>query len=178
MTNQPSTSSRCKPIKQTFREIPVSEFPKGFEKCKENIFDFLKESKTILAIGKICHAYIYFEFALEEYGKIKMLKQSLANATSDKVLVNNKVFRSHENKCEEAILALGSEFESIYEGVWEKGVWAKGVWYAEETEVSHKTRLKCAFVDYLNNEWVTGVTLNQANFSHLINELEKRTKLE
>ena len=178
MSNQSKTNSCCKPTKQTFREIPKNHFPKGVEKCKENIIDFLNESRTVMATGKIYHAYVSFEFALEEYGKIKMLKQSLVNTIGDKVLVNNKVFKSHENKCEEAISALGSEFEAIYDGVWEKGVWAPGVWYEEETEVSHNTRLKCAFVDYLNNDWVIGVTLNRANLSHLIDELEKRTRLE
>jgi hypothetical protein len=71
------------------------------------------------------------------------------------------------------------DFESLYDGVWAKGIWAPNVWASAEVEVGHNTRLKCAFVDYVNNNWVIGdKAITTHNLSNLITKLEEKAKLE
>jgi AbiV family abortive infection protein len=158
-----------------FRDIPKSKIPEGIERCKDNIIDFLNDARAVLTKGKRYHAYVSFEFALEEFGKIRMLKDALGD--SDTVSVNAKVFTSHEGKCEKALAILGSNFQTVFDGVWVKGMWAPNIW-PEETVVSHKTRLKCAFVDFVNGNWIIGADIDKIKLENLINELERRTKLE
>ncbi len=161
MPNQLKQNNCCKSSKQKPpRPIPKSTFEIGINLCKENIADFLSEARVVLANDKPHHAYVLFEFALEEFGKILMLKEALAepNNTSDTAYVPELVFTSHRGKQEKAIGVLGDDFKSLYNGgIWMKGYWLRGYMSGIcETEVGHNTRLKCAFVDYLDNDWRNG----------------------
>lgn len=107
-----------------------------------------------------------------------MLKEALENKTSDKVLIDYNVFKSHKHKCEKAIEKLGSNFKSVYDMNdflrEEFGIWP--LWFG--TSVSHQTRLNCAFVDYRNEKWVIGANIDSIKFVDLINQVEQRTNKE
>lgn len=177
MSNQlKSNSSKPKPS----IEIPVSQVAQGIELCKQNITDFLEDARNIMDKGKLYHAYVSFEFALEEFGKIVMLKEALASSSANgKILASNQIFTNHKGKCQKAIEKLGPEFKSIYHGDWFLAM-IIGMWPLSfgGTVVSHQTRLNCAFVDYKNNAWAIGAQIDQAKFTRLINELDQKTKLE
>ena len=171
----------CKPTKKPPRSIPKSTFPVGLQLCKENISDFLNDARNILTNGKPYHAYISFEFALEEFGKIIMLKEALSepNNTTINAQVDEIVFTSHRDKCNKAIAVLGKEFESLYNGIWAKGVWAPNIWGEAEVAIGHNTRLKCAFVDFINNDWCIGdKAITHHNLMALVDKLDTQAKLE
>jgi AbiV family abortive infection protein len=179
MSSLSKQNSGCKP--KPPRQIPKGDFPKGIDLCKQNIADFLGDARNILNSGKPYHAYVSFQFALEEFGKILMLKDALTNPknTSTIAFVDEQVFTTHRGKSEKAIAYLGQQFKTLYDGVWAKGVWAPGIWYEAEAIIGHDTRTKCAFVDYINNNWVVGdKAITNQNLTVLINELDNRTKLE
>jgi AbiV family abortive infection protein len=181
MSKQSKPNSSCKSPKKPPRQIPKNTFPKGIRLCKENIANFLSDARSILTNGKTYHAYVSFEFALEEFGKIVMLKEALndPNNLTGIAQVDEIVFTSHRDKCDKAIKVLGKDFETLYDGIWVKGLWVPGIWYEAETEVGHNTRLKCAFVDYANNDWTIGEkAITSLNLADLINKLDARAKLE
>ena len=57
----------CKDIK---RIVPRARMQEGIEKCKGNVADYLKDACIIAETGRLYHAIISIEFALEEFGKI------------------------------------------------------------------------------------------------------------
>jgi AbiV family abortive infection protein len=181
MSNQSKPNSCGKTTKKPPRPIPKIKVPQGIQLCKENISDFLNDARNILSNGKSYHAYVSFEFALEEFGKIIILKKALndPNNTTDTAQVDEIVFTSHKDKCDKAIEVLGKDFESLYNGAWPKGMWKPNMWGETEVAIGHNTRLKCAFVDYVNNEWHIGdKAITQYNLGILINKLDAQTKLE
>ncbi len=181
MSNQSKPSNSCKPTKKPPRPIPKNRFPEGIQLCKDNIADFLSDARNVLANGKPYHAYILFEFALEEFGKIIMLKEARddPNNKTNAAQVPEHVFTNHRGKCDKAIDVLGTDLKTLYNGIWAKGIWAPGIWGESEVEVGHNTRLKCAFVDYLNNNWTIGDNaITKSNLTSLIEKLDARTKLE
>ena len=181
-TCTPITSDQLKQQKQQLRaktfNILKSQIPHGIELCKQNIADFMDDTRIIMKKGKINHAYISFEFALEEFGKIIMLKEAPTNPiTKDKVVMSNNFFK-HNKKCEIAIEKLGNEFKSVYDMNWflreELGLYP--LWFG--TKTSHKTRTECAFVGYRNDEFVIGKPIDPVKFTKLINLLEEKARLE
>jgi hypothetical protein len=62
------------------RKIPKASVQKGIYKCKDNIADYLKDSLLISNTCRLYHAIISLEFALEEFGKILLLKEAFDNS--------------------------------------------------------------------------------------------------
>ena len=58
-------------------EIPLSKVSQGIELCKQNVADFVCDARNIMKQGKLYHAYVSFQFALEEFGKIMFIKEAL-----------------------------------------------------------------------------------------------------
>jgi AbiV family abortive infection protein len=170
-------SNQSKAQKPNSIEIAVNQVPEGITLCKQNILDFLDDARNIIEKGKLHHAYVSFEFALEEFGKIVMLKEALAVSNNGKISLD-KHFRDHIGKSEKAIERLGPDFKSVYKMHWFLAQ-CLGVWpLFFGTATGHQTRLNCAFVNYKNNKWTIGATIDKDKFIHLINELERRTMLE
>jgi AbiV family abortive infection protein len=178
----PITPEQAKKLKQISKaktiEIPIAQVPHGIELCKQNIADFLEDAKNIIERGKLYHAYVSFEFALEEFGKIIMLKEALSNSLgNDKITVGNELFR-HDRKCDKAIEKLGNEFKSVFDMNWflRETLRIAPLWFG--TKTSHTTRTDCAFVGYKNGNWTIGARIDQIKFTKLINQLEEKARLE
>jgi AbiV family abortive infection protein len=146
----------------------------GIDKCKENIADYLHETKLIVKEGKLYHAVISAEFALEEFGKLLLLKDIMRDDPSPNVTIDGKQFCDHDGKARRAL----SEFDptnkyrilfQIWDGVWKAGIW-------EDTEIGNLTRLKCAFVDFLNNRWTLGTEIDPTLFQEFITKFEEAIK--
>jgi AbiV family abortive infection protein len=161
-------------LKKEDRVIPRKSIPQGIEYCKRNIIEFLKDARMVINSGTLNHAYISVQFAVEELGKILMIRKKFLTDASDPVVVSWKVFASHEGKTEEASNLLGEGFMKVFdEGVWKKGMWKKGLW-AEDTYVEHETRLDCAFVDYYADNWRIGRSINKELLVKLVERIEEK----
>jgi AbiV family abortive infection protein len=161
---------------QKNRLIPRKLMQNGIDLCKQNIYDFLNDARSIVAQGRLNHAYILVEFAIEEFGKIVMLKEALKSGIGDLVAVNEDVFTKHNQKSEKAWTVLDSKYRTIFdEGCWEEGVWERGV-FQQNTEASHKTRCECAFVDFTGSQWILGQDIKKDLLQDLIAHIGNMTK--
>jgi AbiV family abortive infection protein len=148
----------------------------GIDKCKENIADYLKDAVIIADTGRLYHAIISLEFALEEFGKILLLKETMNNDKSDTVPINGNEFCNHNRKAERALKIIDPrhKFRVLFETFWERGFWEAGMW--GETVMGDKTRLDCAFVDFIDNNWMLGRKINPNYIQDLVTVIEQETK--
>jgi AbiV family abortive infection protein len=127
--------------------------PIGIDLCKKNIADFLEDARLIIGAGRLSHAYISVQFALEELGKILVFRNKLKNGPNDPLKITKKEAFSHEKKTEKAWEFLDPNFKKIFdEGIIQHGIAQKGL-FQEDTYAEYQTRLDCAFVDYYTNNW-------------------------
>ena len=145
---------------------------KGIDLCKKNMLDFLEDAKLIIAEGRLSHAYVMVEFAIEELGKIVMLQEALASDPNDPVKVKGEIFGTHRDKSKKAWKVLDTKYRLIFdEGVFNEGVFERGV-FVEDTEASHKTRCECAFVDFTGSIWIVGRDIKKDLLENLIVHIE------
>jgi AbiV family abortive infection protein len=154
--------------------IPKAKIQTGIDLCKSNIRDYLKDARLIISEGRLNHAYIFVQLAIEEFGKIVMLKEALESATTDPISVNHKVFDSHKHKTEKAFTLLDSRLREIHRGSFGEG-FGKG--FDISTEVEHETRLDCAFVAFDENYWFLGRTVDREKPELLIQNIEDNIDL-
>jgi len=158
--------------------IPRKLMQKGIEVCKRNITDFLADANLIMAEGRINHAYVMVEFAIEEFGKIKMIKDAFNSDLNDPFRVKGAVFGDHKGKSEKAWEVLDPKFRIIFdEGMWKEGTWQRGTWEKQEdTTASHKTRCECAFVDFTGSIWIVGRDMKKDLLQSLIIHIEEKLR--
>jgi len=135
--------------------------------------DFLRDATTIIEEGRLNHAYVSVEFAIEELGKIVMLKEALNSSKDDPILVGERVFKSHKGKPEKTFTVLDPEFKTIYGGLFDPNIFDPSIFDTATTKVSHRTRLKCAFVDY-NGDWHIGQPIDKNRLIALINHIKEK----
>jgi len=144
----------------------------GIELCKDNILAFLRDARLIIEEGRLNHAYVSVEFAIEELGKIVMLKEALNSSKDDPVLVKDRIFRSHIGKPEKAFTVLDFKFKTIYKGIFNDKIFNPRT-FNTGTTVSHRTRLECAFVDF-NRTWHIGKRIKENLLVDLIKHIEEK----
>jgi len=156
--------------------VPRKLMQQGIDVCKRNITDFLADAKLIMDDGRINHAYVMVEFAIEELGKIIMIKEAYNSDLNDPFRVKGEVFGDHKGKSEKAWEVLDKKYRLIFdEGVFEEGVCERGI-AAENTEASHKTRCECAFVDFAGSIWIVGRDIKKDLLQNLIAHIEQTLK--
>lgn len=147
----------------------------GIDLCKKNALVFLKDAKLVIKYERLCHALVSVEFAIEEIGKIVMLQEALKNSNQDPVPVEEKVFRSHKDKSDNAWTVLDPKFKVVFEGDFdgEAFEWKD---FLTDTKASHKTRLECAFVDFDESRkiWHLGRDMDESRLIALIKHIEAR----
>lgn len=161
----------CKDIK---RIVPRARMQEGIDKCKGNIVDYLKDACIIAETGRLYHAIISLEFALEEFGKILLLKETLDKDKSNALKIDGNEFCNHNRKAEKALKILDptQKYRVLFETVFKRGVFAADMWKGE-TVIGDRTRLDCAFVDFLNNNWTLGRNIKPAYFQDLVTLIEQ-----
>ena len=80
--------------KAKIREIPRAKFDEGINKIKMNVKSYLDSAEELLTTNKD-HAVILTEFAIEELGKILMLKDEYEADYSDIIIVPESIFKTH-----------------------------------------------------------------------------------
>jgi AbiV family abortive infection protein len=149
----------------------------GIEKCKNNITDYLKDASLIAQAGRYYHAIISLEFALEEFGKILLLKETMNNCKGDSININSNEFCSHDRKVERALKILdpSHKYRILFESFAERGLFEAGM-LEGETVIGDSTRLDCAFVDFIDNAWTVGRNIKPAFLQDLADVIEKGLK--
>jgi AbiV family abortive infection protein len=146
----------------------------GIEKCRGNIEDYLKDACIVAETGRLYHAIISLTFALEEFGKILLLKETLDTDTSDALKIDGYEFCTHNRKVERALKFLDPmhKYRVLFETVFERGVFEAGMWEGE-TVIGDRTRLDCAFVDFINNNWTLGRNIKPEYFQDLVTLIQQ-----
>lgn len=97
------------------RKVPTSIIDEGITFYKKNITDYLKDARIIVEQGRPYHAVISVEFALEEFGKILLIKESAQNPINGVVDINGKKrgnvfeFCDHNRKVNKALAVVDPE---------------------------------------------------------------------
>lgn len=168
---------RCQDIE---RKVPKALMPKGIEKCRENAINYLEDARLIAKTGRLNHAVISLQFALEEFGKLLLIQESLNNATTDPIEINGKDFCDHNAKAEKALKLVdpSSKFRILVEGWFgdwfSVGYFPLGYW--GERAINNKLRLDCAFVDFVNGNWLSDRLINPKNFQRLVDAVEQELR--
>lgn len=158
------------------RKIPRSRMQEGIDLCKKNILDYLQDARAIAKEKRLHHATISAEFAIEELGKILLLKQSLEN-NSDPVEIDGEKFCSHRYKANEAWdKILDPQYRLLFEERWDDEMWNTGRWNGKR-EIDDTTRLECSFVDFIDNHWVIGKRINEELFQDFIFHFEEKLSI-
>jgi hypothetical protein len=124
------------------------------------------------------HAFIAAEFALEEFGKIQILKEAFEKSNSDPLEVNRHYLRYHPDKEEKAWEELDTEYEIIKSGGFEEGFESEhGIGFEKETKTGHPTRKDVAFVDFDEDlgVWHIDREINPVFLQNLIEHLRHKT---
>lgn len=164
----------CKNIE---RRVPISHMQKGIDLCLKNIADYLLDAKIIINEDRPHHALISAQFAIEELGKMLLLKESLKNCNNaTEIEINGEKFCDHHGKAEKAWNeVLDRKYQIIFVETWDNSVWDEGKWDGK-TAISHATRLNCAFVDYINNEWTCEAPIDKTLFQDFLTHFEAKMK--
>ena len=164
---------RCPDIK---RVVPRTRMLEGIEKCKKNIGDYLQDARIIAGEGRLYHAVISAEFAVEELGKILLLKESM-NRGNDNVVIDGEEFCSHPKKAERAWSnILDRKYQVLFEETWDNARWDTALWNGRKTVISNKMRLECAFVDFIDNNWTLELDIDVNLFLEFIAHVEEKIK--
>ncbi|MCJ7632065.1 AbiV family abortive infection protein [Candidatus Bathyarchaeota archaeon] len=165
--------------------IPRAKIPEGIDRCKKNIADLLEDARLIMETERLGeaerlgHAYISVQFALEELGKILVLRDKLKKDLNDDPLKflkkgHHDGFYDHWTKTNEARDFIGHDFDKIYdEGIIQPGIAVKGL-FQEDTFVDPDTRLECAFVDWYADDWKLGRDIKKDLLVKLICRIEEK----
>lgn len=150
----------------------------GIDLCKKNILDFLEDARLLIERGRLNHAFVSVEFAIEELGKIVMLKEALTSSDAEPVLVEEDVFRKHRGKSKKAWTVLDSKFRAIYDEGHFNDEYFDFRDFFTDTKASHETRLQCAFVDFdeSGSKWHIGRDIKETLLVNLIKHMEEKLR--
>lgn len=171
----------------TYRLIQRNKIQQGIDLCKENIFAFLETAQSLLDTNNLNHATISAEFAIEEFGKILMIRDACKSG-SDPVQVPNQVFTSHEDKSDRAwrkndLYALDPRYKMISKGGFERSDNGKQGFsrsFTQAINITHDIRKECAFVDYCEDEglWYLGhPEIDEVKLQNLIDHVKEKTSI-
>jgi AbiV family abortive infection protein len=165
------------PKKPKTRPIPKNLMQDGINLCKQNVTQFLDDSRLVIAQGRLNHAYILVQLGIEELGKIVILNEATDSATTDSIEVDASVFTSHNKKSEKAWNVLDTKYRLIFdEGNWKEGFRKSGT-STHITFASHETRLQCAFVNFDGQQWTQGCNIKENSLQNLISHIEEKIKV-
>jgi AbiV family abortive infection protein len=158
--------------------IPRARIQEGIDLCKKNVNDFLDTAEILNKTHRSLHAFIAAEFALEEFGKIQILKEAFEDSNSDPVEVNKRYWIRHPDKEEKAWEELDPEYKIVKSGSFEEGFEGEhGIGFEKETKAGHPTRKDVAFVDFDEDlsVWHVGREINPVLLQNLIEYLRQKT---
>lgn len=87
------------------RNYPVSEIDEGIRRSLKASLDWLDSAYLLLRLGKKTQGFIYYTFAVEEFGKAILLNERKKSAKSkgEKIICDDDItFRVHDAKIKKA----------------------------------------------------------------------------
>jgi AbiV family abortive infection protein len=140
--------------KEVVRKVPIARMQEGIDLCMKNAADYLLDARMIANEGRLNHALVSAEFAIEELGKMLLLKAHLKEG-SNIVEIDGEQFCDHDKKADKAWNeVLDKEYRMLYTVWLDNKRWDDtSVWDEKPTKISNVTRLDCGFVDFINNNW-------------------------
>lgn len=135
----------------------MDRLQEGMRLCARNIRSYLQGVQLLLEHSHDLgdwHAVILAIFAFEELAKFAQLKEAKEKATTDKVEIDDRLFRDHEYKQELARKLIDEESRKLID---EASL--PPAFRGETVEISPLLRLDCAFVDWKDDQWIHGAPL-------------------
>ena len=167
--------------KKKYKDLYVSrnQFQDGINKCKRNITDYLSETELLMSQGRLSHATILLEFALEEFGKVLVMKRAFELDPNDPFKISGDKFYDHRTKEKKAWTVLDKKYQILFdEGICLPNTLFERGLAVEYTIANHENRLRSAFVDYCSGRWLLGVDVKEIYLQNLINHMRAElTKL-
>jgi AbiV family abortive infection protein len=155
--------------------VPRKMLQEGIDKCKNNVNDFLSDAELIMPSGRLNHAYVMVEFAIEEFGKIMLIREAFTKDSNDPFKIDGQVFGTHKGKSEKAWIVLNKKYKLLFdEGVCFPNTLFERGCVVENTEANHDTRCKCAFVDFCSEQWLLGCEIKEEYLKNLIAEIRDK----
>ena len=163
-----------KPKKYQDIHVARNQLQEGIDKCKLNVADYLSETELLMSKGKFSHATILVEFAIEEFGKILVIKRAFELDPNDPFKIRGDKFYDHRTKEKKAWTVLNKKYQILFdEGVClPNTVFERGV-AVEYTLANHDNRLRSAFVDYCSGQWLLGVDVKEICLQNLIQHMRE-----
>ena len=167
-----STIKKVRHQTPKIKRIPISHVQKGIEYCIVNALAYLDDARMILSKRRSGHAYVSVQLAIEELGKIILLKERRDKASKkiDEWEVSIKVkeeWKNHKYKAQKAWNMLDPNIKVIHTHIprLEK----------DDTLASHLTRLECAYVDFheKSQSWRLGPVIDKQKLEMLIENVER-----
>jgi AbiV family abortive infection protein len=159
-------------------EIPREKIPEGIKRSVKEIERYLSDAKLLIENKSLRHALIMVQFAIEELGRVNILKKRFEEAESkDIVEVEDILFGgrgSHKYKEDEAWRLLDSELRTIHEGDFNRRDFSRD--FDVDEVLNHSTRLEITFVawDESTKDWKILPTIDAENVQELIRAIERK----
>ena len=163
------------------KRIPISLVQKVMEACRINALAYLDDARMILSKGRFGHAYVSVQIAIEELGKLVLLKERRDEAwKTGKWEVSIKVkeeWKNHRYKAQKAWTMLNPDLKHLHVGALNAKVFDRKA-FDVSTEASHITRLEYAYVEFdeESQSWYLGPVIDKSRLEALIQNVEKALK--
>ena len=155
--------------------VPRKMMQEGIDLCKKNITDYLQEAELFISQGRLNHATILVEFAVEEFGKMLIIKRAFALDLNDPFTMRGKKFYDHGQKSKKAWTVLDKKFRTLFdEGICLPNTVFEHGLAVENTQANHDTRCWCAFVDFCSGRWLLGCDIKEGYLKNLVEEIKDK----
>jgi hypothetical protein len=150
----------------------------GIDLCKLNITNYLSEAELLISQGHLSHAVILTEFAVEEFGKILVIKRAFELDSNDPFTIKASKFYDHIIKTKKAWTVLNKKYKILFdEGVClPNTVFERGC-VVEYTLADPEGRLRTAFVDYCSSQWLLESNVNKDFLNDLVAEIKAKLSI-
>ena len=160
-------------------EIPVSQIDIGLGLCAKNIRRFVEDVDILLDNSSILHATALAIFACEELAKYSELKRARTSTDGPVISVDSRLFSNHPYKQKLAGELLPKDALVLSPAAFDAASFDSRCFQTEDVGVSPMLRLDCVFVDWKDNGWVFGSTIQinrlkqfAQSILEVLNELE------
>jgi AbiV family abortive infection protein len=157
--------------------IPVSEVPKGIQKCREKADRFLDTAKQLIAQGKIDEGYILAISGLEEVGRGAMLVEGLSDSQlsgQDFIEISIRHLHSHKAKQQAAMSILPQGLRKLAMGTFNTENVGEHFFAMNEDQIRVLQDLRegVQYVDYREGQWQSSPTISPTGLYKFIEGVE------
>ena len=134
-----------------FLEIKEELWKKSIQETLNRIPKLLESAEKLLDNGgneAICSGL--YTYAVEEYGKVLLLKQCSPSDGKVKIKYKNG-FLNHDEKFKVAAEALPEECKILSSGLWDSAIWDVDIFDTERVVADFEARMAIFYCDFLDS---------------------------